>query len=100
MTIVAAPASNEHKQDLLNDTSLRNLASNGELEVAGRLYGTADRVAALFKVTTRTLSRWNARRIGPPRIKIGKTVLYELAKLPEWLERLETEPVRPSFRRR
>jgi hypothetical protein len=28
---------------------------------------------------------WDAERIGPPRIKVGKTVLYDLEKLPAWL---------------
>lgn len=101
MPIVAASASNSTKQDPLSGNSLQNsLASDGELESAGRRYVTGGRLATILNVTPRTLSRWDARRIGPPKIKIGKTVLYDLARLPEWLEKHETEPIRARARRR
>jgi hypothetical protein len=48
----------------------------------------------------RTLGRWDAARIGPPRIKVGKLVLFDLAKLPAWLASRETQPVRAAGRRR
>jgi hypothetical protein len=44
-------------------------------------------------VTTRTLARWDDRRFGPPKIKVGKLILYDLAKLPGWLESHESTPV-------
>jgi hypothetical protein len=69
-------------------------ASIGELDVAGRRYVTANRLATMLGVTTRTLARWTAARIGPPKIKVGKLVLFELAKVPDWLASRETEPVR------
>lgn len=66
----------------------------GALELAGRHYITAARLAEILGVTVRTLARWNAQRIGPPKISIGKTVLFDLAKLPEWLATRETQPTR------
>ncbi len=70
------------------------LTRTGEVEIAGRRYQTADRVARTFNVSTRTLARWDAARIGPPKIRIGKLVLYDVGKLPDWLASRETEPVR------
>ena len=65
--------------------TVETMAITGEIEIAGRRYITAHRLAALLGVTVRTLERWDAARIGPPKIKIGKRVLFDVAKLPEWL---------------
>jgi len=72
----------------------------GEVEIAGRRYVTAVRLAATLGVTVRTLARWDAARIGPPKIKVGKLILFDLAKLPEWLAMCETGVVRAAGRRR
>jgi hypothetical protein len=74
--------------------SLKGPGDTGEVEIAGRVYVTASRVAELLGVTERTLARWNAARIGPPKLKIGKVVLYELSRLPDWLASREIAPVR------
>ena len=58
----------------------------GEIEIAGKRYVTPERLAQLLGCSPRTVARWDAERIGPPRIKVGKTVLYDLEKLPAWLE--------------
>jgi hypothetical protein len=71
-----------------------SLCANGEVEIAGRLYVTNHRLAQILNVTPRTAARWNAARIGPPKISVGKTVLYDVAKLPDWLASLEGAPVR------
>jgi hypothetical protein len=76
-----------------------DLTFNGEVEIAGRRYITPERLAALLDVSVRTLNRWHAMRIGPPRVKVGRLVLFDLAKLPEWLRSRETEPVRGAARR-
>jgi len=88
------------KSGRLDGTSLTNLAMTGEVEIAGRRYVTADRLATTLGVTVRTLARWDAARTGPPKIKVGKLILFDLAKLPEWLGTRETEPVRAAGRRR
>jgi hypothetical protein len=89
---------NEPTSGPLDGVTLTNLAATGEVEIAGRRYVTADRLAATLDVTVRTLARWDATRIGPPKIKVGKLILFDLAKLPEWLATRETEPVRAGRR--
>ena len=64
-----------------------------KLDIAGHQYVTAAFLADMLGVTVRTLARWDAARIGPPKIKIGKLRLYDLDKLPQWLSSQETEPV-------
>jgi hypothetical protein len=100
MQTTAALAPNKSKPGALDGVSVTTLATTGEVEIAGRRYVTADRLAATLGVTVRTLGRWDAARIGPPKIKIGKLILFDLAKLPDWLATRETEPVRASGRRR
>jgi hypothetical protein len=85
MSNVTSPASEE--------SDWRTLVA-GEIEIAGHRYVTAERLARMLGITVRTLTRWNASRIGPPKISIGKTVLFELAKLPDWLAARETHPTR------
>ena len=61
-----------------------------EIEIGGRRYANARRVASILGISVRTLSRWNAAGIGPPRIKVGRKVLFDLLKLPDWLTSRET----------
>jgi predicted DNA-binding transcriptional regulator AlpA len=35
--------------------------------------------------STRTLDRWHTLRIGPPRVVIGRTILYRRQSVLEWL---------------
>lgn len=72
------------------------IIDSGEIEIAGHRYATPQRLSRLLGVSERTLARWNARRIGPPKITIGKTVLFDVAKLPEWLASRETQPIRTT----
>ena len=51
-------------------------------------------VAKLLEVSIRTLSRWQALRVGPARCKVGKTVLYRRDASEKWLLQNETQPVR------
>ena len=76
--------------ELMAGVSSMTLAESGEVEIAGRRYVTDRRLAKILNVTTRTLARWTAARIGPPKIAVGKTVLYDVAKLPDWLASRET----------
>jgi hypothetical protein len=57
----------------------------GEIEIAGTRYITPERLARLLGCSARTVARWDAERVGPPRIKVGKTVLYDVEKLRAWL---------------
>lgn len=55
---------------------------------------TATEVADLLGVSERTLNRWHALRVGPPRCKLGRKVLYRRAALEEWLAANEVLPTR------
>lgn len=47
---------------------------------------TADEVAERYRgeISVGTLRNWRAQRIGPPFVKIGKSVLYPVQDLDEW----------------
>ena len=55
---------------------------------------TIEELAEAMGVTYRTVERWDARRIGPPRIKIGKRVYYRADAVREWILSHEQEQVR------
>ena len=92
--------------DLRNTTSdtanqIASQQASSELIINGTRYGNTKRVAEIFDRSERTVARWVALRIGPPRIKIGKLILFNLDRLPEWLAQHEEErPIRRSRRRR
>jgi len=48
-------------------------------------YLTPDELALSLGIGLRTLSRWHALRIGPPRISIGHLVLYRISAVEAWL---------------
>lgn len=58
-----------------------------------------DEAAEALNVTTRTLDRWYAERIGPARTKIGRRSLYRKSALLEWLKANEQIPIREASRR-
>lgn len=70
------------------------ISDSDEIEIAGHRYATPKRLSELLGVSERTLARWNARRIGPPKIQVGKFIVYDVAKLPDWLASRETQPIR------
>ncbi len=100
MNVKDAIAPDNAQSELLDGASEPTLAATGEVTIAGRRYVTAERLASMLDRTPRTLSRWNAARIGPPKIKLGKLILFDLDKLPAWLASREIEPVRAADRRR
>jgi hypothetical protein len=48
-------------------------------------YQTKNELAAEINKTQRTLDRWEALGIGPPRTIIGRTVLYRRTSTQKWL---------------
>lgn len=40
-------------------------------------------------VSKRTLARWHALGIGPPRVKVGRKILYSIDSLTKWLKEKE-----------
>jgi predicted DNA-binding transcriptional regulator AlpA len=62
----------------------------GEITIGARQYLNAGRVASVLGVSLRTLSRWGKAGTGPPKIKIGKKVLFDVFRLSDWLASRET----------
>jgi hypothetical protein len=50
---------------------------------------TKEELAAELQRNVRTLDRWEALGIGPPRTCVGRTVLYRRPSVQKWLSRLE-----------
>jgi len=46
---------------------------------------TKEELAAELRRNVRTLDRWDALGLGPPRTCIGRTVLYRRASVQKWL---------------
>jgi len=55
--------------------------------------------AKLINRDLRTVRRWHAKRIGPPRIVFQKLVLYRREAIEKWLLSHETAPVANRRRR-
>jgi excisionase family DNA binding protein len=55
---------------------------------------TPGEVARCLGVSRRTLSRWHALRVGPPRVSVGRTILYRKNAVEAWLVANETQPTR------
>lgn len=56
-------------------------------------------LARELDVSERTIHRWHVLRIGPPRVAIGRKILYRRASVIEWLESQETRQGRASGRK-
>ncbi len=66
----------------------------------GEDYLTEDAAAELLGWSRRTLYRRYLERTGPPRITIGRKVLYKRVSLLNWLDRNEQHQVRAETRPR
>lgn len=53
---------------------------------------TPIQIAKGLGISKRTLDRFHAKRMGPPRIRIGKKILYRRSSVIAWLEAREEEP--------
>ena len=60
-------------------------------------YLTRADLAQQFDKSQRTLDRWAAQRIGPPRTVIGQTVLYAVEDVQGWLR--DQREIRPQHRK-
>ena len=56
-------------------------------------YLTAEQLAEALGLSLDTLRRWESKRIGPPRVKIGSTILFRIGAVQEWLLGQVTVPV-------
>jgi predicted DNA-binding transcriptional regulator AlpA len=81
-------------QDIQQEAGPLQALVEREITIGARRYANARRVASLLGVSLRTLSRWDAAGTGPPKIKIGKKVFYDLSKISEWLASREIPTTR------
>ena len=50
-----------------------------------------EELAQQLGLSPRTIDRWEALRKGPPRVCVGRTILYNVESVREWLQSLERE---------
>lgn len=53
-------------------------------------------LASALSLTVDTLGRWEARRIGPPCVRAGRTVLYRRRAVEDWLAAQEMPRARTA----
>lgn len=60
-----------------------------------------DQLAQELMITADTLSRWEARREGPPCMRVGRKVFYRRSSVEDWLlSREQSQPLRQRRGRR
>ena len=77
------------------------LATNNTEQAApllGTEYLTPDGLARELHVSDRTLARWHVERVGPPRVVIGRTILYRRESVLAWLASREDAPRKANRR--
>lgn len=52
-------------------------------------YLTRGQLAEALGRSTRTLDRWQVQKVGPPRLKIGKLIIYSRERVQHWLDQQE-----------
>jgi hypothetical protein len=57
-------------------------------------YFTEKQLALTLGRDVRSIRRWHALRTGPPRIRVGKVILYRKSSVALWLEQHESRPPR------
>jgi hypothetical protein len=50
---------------------------------------TRENLATELGKSLRTLDRWETHRMGPPRVVVGRTILYRVDSVRSWLESCE-----------
>jgi hypothetical protein len=78
-------------QNVQQDAAEPRPLVESEISIGARHYVSAERLASMLGVSVRTLSRWDTTGIGPPKIKIGKLILFDLGRLSEWLASRESD---------
>jgi Helix-turn-helix domain len=76
----------------MNAPSTSPTVEKDTTSLLGNDFLTPTELARELKIHERTLARFNAARVGPPRIKIGKKVFYARKSVLHWIESLEQTP--------
>lgn len=78
-------------------TASSALANTDSLPTFEQTYITPHQLATELRMSLRTLQRLYDRRVGPPRIAVGRTILYRRTAVDEWLRKQECNPIRSTF---
>jgi predicted DNA-binding transcriptional regulator AlpA len=62
-------------------------------------YLRREELAQQLGVSARTIDRWQMLRCGPPRVAIGRTILYNLDSIRQWLQSREQQATTVKRRR-
>lgn len=73
-------------------------ASSSQLLLDG--YLRRAELAQQLRVSPRTIDRWQTSRCGPPRVAIGRTILYNLESVRQWLRSNEESATSGTSRKR
>jgi predicted DNA-binding transcriptional regulator AlpA len=79
------PAASAH--DSCTAPSTTPEAANSRLILEGFL--RREELAKQLNLSPRTIDRWQASREGPPRVHVGRTILYNVQSVREWLQSRE-----------
>ena len=74
------------------------LVSDTSLVLEGFL--RREELARQLGLSPRTIDRWQALREGPPRVHVGRTILYNVESVREWLRSREQKVPVPKKGRR
>jgi hypothetical protein len=66
--------------------------------IVGEDFFSEQQLGVELNVTLRTLRRWQQLRIGPPRTRVGRRVLYRKTAVIQWLVNREQQPLRRRSR--
>lgn len=76
-----------------------DLKSKPEVRLVLEGFLRREELAEQFGLSPRTIDRWEALRKGPPRVAIGRTILYNIESVRQWLADQERQAF-PAKRRR
>jgi hypothetical protein len=86
-TVAAAPSPNPPaaaKDDNAPSAQTASEIARREIAIGGRTYVSLERLCSMVGRSQRALSRYCANGNGPPHVKIGGKIYFELDKIPEW----------------
>jgi len=87
-------ASNMILDNIPQVSSGNGTAAEAPPSVIWREYLTLEDLARELRTSPRTLMRWHALRMGPPRTVIGKKILYRIVAVQDWLKQREERRAR------
>ena len=71
-----------------------SVTTNQPEALLGADFLTAEQLAQALGFSERTLARLHVRRQGPPRVVLGRTILYKRSSVLAWLAEQEAAPER------